>query len=667
MAEAADFIGRGWAAALFEDLTAFPGRFPFAIRLAVICSLTALVCEIYQTPEAALTVYIAFFLNKPDRVASLILNVVMVALITILIGIIFLFANGVLDRPFRLVASMTLISLLVLFVASASKLSSVGGTLALILGYGLDALGQVPLGELATRALFYAWLLVGIPAGVSMVVNLLIAPSPRSLVQQALAWRLRLAATMLRRPDAATRKALTEALREGDAEMRQRVKLAGLERTSPAGDLAALGRAATSSVVLLTLIDTADRDPSARPPEPVELAIARVLDEAASTFAVGAYPVGINVMLAPEARRDISPRAAALLDRLVGLLATFVEPPRPDPAASPGGEKAGGGFFKPDALSNPDYIHYAVKTTAAAMICYVLYQLLDWSSIHTCMITCYIVSLGTMAETVEKLGLRIFGCMVGAAAGIASIVFLVPQLTSIGALMAAVFLGVLPAAWVAVGNPRVGYAGYQIAFALLLCLIQGNGPSFDMVTARDRVIGILIGNLVVFVIAVTAWPVSVGARIDAGIGRVLGHLRDVLTAQGPERARLATAAAQQGLGMVGRDLELIAYEPSDIRPPAAWVARRARVAEALAALCGPLLLSTRANTAGNVASRLGALIEPTGGSGGMKPIPVPDRSAAAGARTTPFALEVNLQLGRIEAEFQPESETIAGGASYAAR
>jgi len=431
MAVVADSLGRGWAGVL-EDLRPFPGRLPFAIRLAVICALTALVCEIYQTPEAALTVYVAFFLNKPDRVTSLILNVAMVALISILIGIIFLLANRVLDRPFRLVATMTLISLLVLFVSSASKLSAIGGTLALILGCGLDALGQVPLGELATRALLYVWLLIGIPAGVSMVVNLLIAPSPRTLVQQALAWRLRLAATMLRKPDAATRKAFTEALREGDAEMRQWVKLAGLERTSPAGDLAALDRAATSSVVLLTLIDIADRDPSARPPKPVGLAIALVLNQAASIFAVGAYPVGVDLALAPDAKRDISPRAAAVLDRLVGVLTTFAEPP-PHPAASPASQKAAGGFFKPDALSNPDYVHYAVRTTAAAMICYAFYHLLDWSNIHTCMITCYIVSLGTMAETVEKLGLRIFGCMVGAAAGIASIVFLVPQLTSIGA------------------------------------------------------------------------------------------------------------------------------------------------------------------------------------------------------------------------------------------
>ncbi|MDI9701200.1 FUSC family protein, partial [Burkholderia cenocepacia] len=73
-----------------------------------------------------------------------------------------------------------------------------------------------------------------------------------------------------------------------------------------------------------------------------------------------------------------------------------------------------GGFFLPDARTNPDHIRYALKTTVAAMFCYLLYSQLDWSGIHTCFITCYMVSLGSTAETVEKLTLRIAGCIVGA-------------------------------------------------------------------------------------------------------------------------------------------------------------------------------------------------------------------------------------------------------------
>ena len=44
-----------------------PGRLEFAVRLALICALTVLVTEIYQTPEPALAAYIVFFLNRDSR------------------------------------------------------------------------------------------------------------------------------------------------------------------------------------------------------------------------------------------------------------------------------------------------------------------------------------------------------------------------------------------------------------------------------------------------------------------------------------------------------------------------------------------------------------------------------------------------------------------------
>ncbi|WP_459694348.1 FUSC family protein, partial [Achromobacter xylosoxidans] len=88
------------------------------------------------------------------------------------------------------------------------------------------------------------------------------------------------------------------------------------------------------------------------------------------------------------------------------------------PAAAP---PPRAGFFLPDAGSNPEHVAYALKTTAAAMFCYLLYTLLDWPGIHTCVITCYIVSLGTAGETVQKLRLRLAGCVIGALAGTAAL------------------------------------------------------------------------------------------------------------------------------------------------------------------------------------------------------------------------------------------------------
>src|SRR6202012_3485263 len=113
--------------------------------------------------------------------------------------------------------------------------------------------------------------------------------------------------------------------------------------------------------------------------------------------------------------------ARAALGELHTALSVFAVPAPPD--VSPQAEKSkSGGFFLPDAFTNPAHVHHALKTTGAAMFCYIVYLLLDWPGIHTCLITCFIVSLGTAAETVEKQALRLIGCGIGAVTGIVAIV-----------------------------------------------------------------------------------------------------------------------------------------------------------------------------------------------------------------------------------------------------
>src|ERR1700733_10689942 len=211
-------------------LAPFPGRLEFAVRLALICALTTLVAEIYQTPDPALTVYVAFFVMKPDRAASVVTGVVMLVLLPLILGLVLTLTIHVIEQPLWRVTAMTLMSFCLTFAASASKLKPVAGIVALITAYALDLLGSVPGGEQATRGILYVWLFVGIPAGVCIVVNLVLGPSPRRLAEQALAHRLRCTAAMLRAPESNARKAFDECLHEGPGEVPVWLKLAGAER-----------------------------------------------------------------------------------------------------------------------------------------------------------------------------------------------------------------------------------------------------------------------------------------------------------------------------------------------------------------------------------------------------------------------------------------------------
>jgi multidrug resistance protein MdtO len=64
----------------------------------------------------------------------------------------------------------------------------------------------------------------------------------------------------------------------------------------------------------------------------------------------------------------------------------------------------------------------------------------------------------------------------------------------------------------------------QIGLAFFLVVLHGTGPTIDMNTARDRVIGILLGNIVIFVIFTTIWPVSVANVVRANVAKALGQL-----------------------------------------------------------------------------------------------------------------------------------------------
>jgi multidrug resistance protein MdtO len=149
----------------------FPGRLEFAIRLGLICALTTLVVEIYQTPEPALTTYLVFFLNKPDRGSTLILNIAMLALFSLIVTSVILVTIIVIDQPVWR-ASMTAISFPLLASASNSARSELWPDRRLM----RRPAGTVHGGKIATRALLYGF--SSDPAEVSIGVNpLLLAPS----------------------------------------------------------------------------------------------------------------------------------------------------------------------------------------------------------------------------------------------------------------------------------------------------------------------------------------------------------------------------------------------------------------------------------------------------------------------------------------------------------
>jgi uncharacterized membrane protein YccC len=164
------------------------------------------------------------------------------------------------------------------------------------------------------------------------------------------------------------------------------------------------------------------------------------------------------------------------------------------------------GFLVADALTNPAHLHFALKVTFAAMFCYIVYEAIDWSGIHTALITCTFIALESTEATLYKGTLRIVGCVIGGALALSSIVFLMPRMETIASLVVLVACASAIAGWVATGSQRISYAGLQLAFAFFYSVFQGYAPDTDLDNVRNRVIGILFGLIVTGLVFEYIWP-----------------------------------------------------------------------------------------------------------------------------------------------------------------
>jgi len=586
-----------WVAWLREQLAPRPGRSAFAVKLAVICTVTAVATAIYRTPEPALATYLAFFLNVRDRATSLVLDLVLTLIVALVIGLVLVTAMFVLDHAAGRVGAIAALSFGLLFLASASKLKPLAGTIGLIIGYALDKLGQVQVGEEATRGMLYAWLFAAMPALISMVYNLAVGRHPRRMATSDLAGRLRLSARAIRAPTQRLRDDMARSLGDGGAEVRHWLGLAKAELGVRSSDLIHLNQAASSTLEILAAVDQL----AACGPLPAEIrdGLAGALDQMAQILDTGGYPTEIALDLPDWIEGPALGREAVVAARraIVDFTETGDAPTMP-------ATKARGGFFAADAFSNPVHLQYAAKITLAAVACYLLYSLLDWPGIHTCFLTCYIVGLGTVAESVEKLALRLGGAAAGAAAGLFALLFVMPHVVSVGGLMIVIFLGALGAGYVAAGSPRIAYVGFQMAFAYFLCTLQGPAPDFDMQTIRDRLLGIAIGNIVVYLVATRLWPISIGRRIDAGLASALRALGAAVRAPAHGVRPAQATAVYAGLEAIEADLELARYEPEAMRAREAWLQARGGAVVHAQGLMSAALVTDQVRRAPQLSQRL---------------------------------------------------------------
>ncbi len=225
-------------------------------------------------------------------------------------------------------------------------------------------------------------------------------------------------------------------------------------------------------------------------------------------------------------------------------------------------------LFASDAFTNPAHVHFALKVTLAAMVCYIVYEAIDWSGIHTALITCTFIALETTGATLHKGVLRIGGCVIGGALALLTIVFLMPHMETIASLIVVVACASAVAGWVATGNEMISYAGLQLAFAFFYSVFQGYAPDTDLDNVRNRVVGILFGLIVTGIVFAYIWPEHTIDRLRDALRAALRQLARLLEIPRPEtsietgkaEAHALIAETSKSLDQAKRYVELTHFE-----------------------------------------------------------------------------------------------------------
>lgn len=163
-------------------------------------------------------------------------------------------------------------------------------------------------------------------------------------------------------------------------------------------------------------------------------------------------------------------------------------------------------LFVRDALSNPEHIKFALKGCLAASLCYIIYTALDWPGISTSVLTCILTALTTIGSSRQKQVLRISGAMAGGLViGMGAQLFILPHLDSIGGFTLLFITVTIVAAWFATAGPRLSYFGIQLALAFYLINLQDFKIQTSLAVARDRVVGILLGLFMMWLVFDRLW------------------------------------------------------------------------------------------------------------------------------------------------------------------
>jgi multidrug resistance protein MdtO len=506
---------------LAAELGPREGRYAAVARIATGCAITVAIAMVFQIPEPTYMAYIVFLLSKDEKNATV--TSALGAFIAVTLAILLTLGLELIDtaEPALRLPLMALATYAAMFTARTFALGPISYLAGFVIVLLQTLVDDVPSPEALTRATLWTWVVVFVPVAVTVIVNLLFGQGAVALMDRTVRKVLEELETSLAKGD--YRRCLAE----------WRARLAPLletaqhsaEKAPRSGQITVSAiRGLLEALVILEAVPDDLPDPIREGLASRVRACRRAIgsDGAAPEMHDSMEPVPQHV----DASIEQSPAVTALFSTLTALSGVIGRPG--SPPEKPDAHHPARRPFVADTFSNPAHWQFALKTTMAVMISYAVYTLLDWPGMRTAVVTCFFVALSSLGETVHKLVLRLSGAVIGGLVAGLCIVFVLPHLTDIGQLCLLIFAVSVGAAWVATSSELLSYAGLQIAFAFFLGVLQGYAPATDLTVLRDRIAGILLGNIVITIIFSSFWPQSARSGVRAALVEALRAIGGVI-------------------------------------------------------------------------------------------------------------------------------------------
>ena len=186
-------------------------------------------------------------------------------------------------------------------------------------------------------------------------------------------------------------------------------------------------------------------------------------------------------------------------------------------------------LFAADAFTNPEHLKFAIRGTLATMLAYSVYTAVAWPGLSTSVATCIITALSTIGSSRQKQFLRLGGALIGGVIfGMGAQIFVLPHLDSITGFAVLFAMVTAISAWIATATPRLSYLGVQLALAFYLINLQEFAPQYSLSIARDRVFGVLLGLVCMWLVFDRLWMRDAVEEMQSAFSRNLRLLAELI-------------------------------------------------------------------------------------------------------------------------------------------